>query len=105
MRDSHLQLRSIRLRGPKAEAQLEFHSGVNVICGASDTRRSLLADSIDFMLDGSALKEIPGRAKYDQLDLSLGATRTRSTLMKHMMAPSLLRRRRKSKKSSASRQN
>lgn len=73
MSDSYLQLRSIRFRGPKAEAELNFQSGVNVICGASDTGKSFLADSIDFMLGGSALKEIPERAKYDQLSLCLAA--------------------------------
>ncbi|MBB4212833.1 AAA domain-containing protein [Rhodothalassium salexigens DSM 2132] len=73
MSDTYLQLRSIRFRGPKAEAELNFQSGVNVICGASDTGKSFLADSIDFMLGGSALKEIPERAKYDQLNLSLAA--------------------------------
>lgn len=73
MSDSYLQLRSISFRGPKAEAELEFHSGVNVICGASDTGKSFLADSIDFMLGGSALKEIPERARFDQLSLSLAA--------------------------------
>ncbi len=73
MSDSYLQLRNIRFRGPKAEAELDFQSGVNVICGASDTGKSFLADSIDFMLGGSALKEIPERAKYDQLNLTLAA--------------------------------
>ena len=73
MSDSYLQLRNIRFRGPGAEAELDFQSGVNVICGASDTGKSFLADSIDFMLGGSALKEIPERAKYDQLNLSLAA--------------------------------
>lgn len=73
MSDSYLQLRNIRFRGPRAEAELDFQSGVNVICGASDTGKSFLADSIDFMLGGSALKEIPERAKYDQLNLSLAA--------------------------------
>lgn len=74
MSDSYLQLRSIRFRGPQAEAELNFESGVNVICGASDTGKSFLADSIDFMLGGSALKEIPERAKYDQLSLCLAAS-------------------------------
>ena len=60
MSDSYLRLRNIRFffRGPKTEAELDFQSGVNVICGASDTGKSFLADSIDFMLGGSALKEI-----------------------------------------------
>ena len=73
MSDSYLQLRSICFRGPKAEAKLDFQSGVNVICGASDTGKSFLTDAIDFMLGGSALKEIPERAKYDQLGLGLRA--------------------------------
>ncbi|WP_305988434.1 hypothetical protein [Roseibium sp. MMSF_3544] len=73
MTDNYLQLRNISFRGPKAEADLDFKPGVNVICGASDTGKSFLADSIDFMLGGSALKEIPERAKYDQLRLSLAA--------------------------------
>lgn len=86
MSDSYLQLRSIRFRGPKAEAELEFHSGINVICGASDTGKSFLADSIDFVLGGSALKEIPERAKYDQLDLSLAATGHEDFKLKRSMS-------------------
>ncbi|WP_306031275.1 hypothetical protein [Stappia sp. MMSF_3263] len=73
MSDAYLQLRNIRFHGPKAKAELEFKSGVNVICGASDTGKSFLADSIDFMLGGSALKEIPEREKYDQISLRLAA--------------------------------
>ncbi|MDZ5698687.1 hypothetical protein [Chelativorans sp. M5D2P16] len=73
MSDSYLQLRRILFRGPKASVELDFRSGVNVICGASDTGKSFLADSIDFMLGGSALKEIPERAKYDQISLCLAA--------------------------------
>ena len=71
MSDSHLQLRKIQFRGPTAEVELEFQSGVNVICGASDTGKSFLAHSIDFMLGGAALKEIPERAIYDQVTLCL----------------------------------
>lgn len=73
MSDSYLQLRTIRFRGPDVEAELDFQSGVNVICGASDTGKSFLADSIDFLLGSSALKEIPERAKYDQLNLCVAA--------------------------------
>ncbi len=73
MSDSYLQLRSISFRGPKAQTKLSFEAGINVICGASDTGKSFLADSIDFMLGGSALKEIPERSKYDQLSLCLAA--------------------------------
>jgi predicted nucleic acid-binding Zn-ribbon protein len=73
MSDSYLQLRSISFRGPKAQTELSFEAGINVICGASDTGKSFLADSIDFMLGGSALKEIPERSEYDQLSLCLAA--------------------------------
>jgi len=73
MSDSYLQLRSISFRGPKAQTELSFEAGINVICGASDTGKSFLADSIDFMLGDSALKEIPERSEYDQLSLCLAA--------------------------------
>lgn len=86
MSDSYLQLRSIRFRGPKADAELKFHSGVNVICGASDTGKSFLADSIDFMLGGSALKEIPERGKFDQLSLSLAASGDEDFKLKRSMS-------------------
>lgn len=86
MSDSYLQLRSIRFRGPNADAELEFHPGVNVICGASDTGKSFLADSIDFMLGGSALKEIPERAKYDQLNLSLATIGDEDFKLKRSMS-------------------
>jgi uncharacterized coiled-coil DUF342 family protein len=57
--------------GPKAHTELEFTSGVNVICGASDTGKSFLAETIDYMLGGSELREIPERAKYGEIELDL----------------------------------
>lgn len=71
MTDRYLQLRRITFSGPKDEADLEFLPGVNVICGASDTGKSFLAESVDFMLGGSRLKEIPERTKYSQIALDL----------------------------------
>ncbi|XYS42435.1 hypothetical protein ACSUAE_03505 [Acinetobacter baumannii] len=52
MSDNYLQLRKILFKGPNKEASLKFYSGVNVICGASDTGKSFLAESLDFMLGG-----------------------------------------------------
>lgn len=69
MSDSYLQLRNIVFKGPKTSAGLSFTSGVNVVCGASDTGKSFLAESIDFMLGGSELREIPERAKYEEIAL------------------------------------
>ena len=74
MSDSYLQLRKIRFKGPKSDSSLDFIAGVNVICGASDTGKSFLAEAIDFMLGGSDLREIPERAKYDEIELDLSVS-------------------------------
>lgn len=71
MSDGYLQLRNMLFKGPKDEVNLEFAPGVNVICGASDTGKSFLAESIDFMLGGSELREISERAKYAEIELDL----------------------------------
>jgi predicted nuclease with TOPRIM domain len=71
MNDAYLQLRRISFNGPKGDSSLEFTSGVNVVCGASDTGKSFLAESIDYMLGGSELGEIPERAKYAEVELDL----------------------------------
>ncbi|MDX0906189.1 AAA family ATPase [Sinorhizobium medicae] len=73
MSGDYLQLRRIDFRGPKADADLDFVAGVNVICGASDTGKSFLAEAIDFMLGGSVLREIPERAKYAEIRLDVAA--------------------------------
>lgn len=71
MSDGYLQLRKIVFKGPKGDSDLEFTSGVNVVCGASDTGKSFLAESIDYMLGGSELREIPERTKYGEVELDL----------------------------------
>lgn len=74
MTDSYLQVRKISFSGPKKRVDVEFTPGVNVICGASDTGKSFLAESIDFMLGGSTLKEIPERAGYGEAALELASS-------------------------------
>ncbi|POA96890.1 hypothetical protein C2134_20310 [Chromobacterium sinusclupearum] len=74
MSDNYLQLRRIIFEGPSDQAELNFVSGVNVICGASDTGKSFLAESIDFMLGGSELREIPERAEYGEIKLDLNVS-------------------------------
>ncbi len=74
MTDCYLQLRRIIFSGPKAQAKLDFVQGVNVICGASDTGKSFLAESIDFMLGGSSLREIPERGKFGEIELDLAVS-------------------------------
>jgi len=74
MSDSYLQLRGIEFSGPKKKAALGFTPGVNVICGASDTGKSFLAESIDFMLGGSSLKQIPERVDYGEIALEIATS-------------------------------
>jgi hypothetical protein len=74
MSNSYLQLRRIVFSGPKKMAELTFSNGVNVICGASDTGKSFLAESIDFMLGGSELRDIPERTPFGEVQLDLDVT-------------------------------
>ena len=53
--------------GPDHEAAVTFKEGVNVICGSSDTGKSFLAESVDYMLGGSGLREIPERTPYSKI--------------------------------------
>lgn len=74
MSNSYLQLRRIAFTGPKKTAEIEFSNGVNVFCGASDTGKSFLAESIDFMLGGSKLRDIPERTPFGKIELDLDVT-------------------------------
>jgi len=73
-----LQLRGISFSSPsKDSASLEFQSGLNVICGASDTGKSFMVEAIDFLLGASAkppLRDIPERIGYNQAKLVLQPT-------------------------------
>lgn len=56
MTNSYLQLKKIVFSGHVEPVELDFKPGINVICGASDTGKSFLAESIDFMLGGEGVK-------------------------------------------------
>jgi len=71
MTNCYLQLRRIEFSNSEDRASLDFFPGVNVICGASDTGKSFLAESIDFMLGGKDLREITERSKYGSIELDL----------------------------------
>jgi hypothetical protein len=66
-------LRRLSFTGPgKEDACLEFHSGLNIIYGASDSGKSFILESIAFMLGGgSELRDIPERVGYDRIWLTL----------------------------------
>ena len=74
MSNSYLQLRRIVFSGPKKMAEMTFSNGVNVVCGASETGKSFLAESIDFMLGGSELKDIPERNPFGEVQFDLDVT-------------------------------
>lgn len=74
MSNSYLHLRRIAFSGPKRIAEITFSNGVNVICGASDTGKSFLAESIDFMLGGTVLRDIPERTPFGEVQFDLDVT-------------------------------
>lgn len=53
---------------------MTFSNGVNVVCGASDTGKSFLAEAIDFMLGGSELRDIPERTPFGEIQFDLNVT-------------------------------
>lgn len=70
----YISLRRIGFSGPEKQSVVEFAPGVNVICGASDTGKSFIAEAIDFMVGGSDLREIPERVGYSVIELDLSCT-------------------------------
>lgn len=76
-----LVLHRLAFNGPeKQAAEVVFDKGLNVICGASDTGKSFVAESIDFMLGGKETpSDIPERVGYDLVSLTLEALREQKT--------------------------
>ncbi len=70
----YLRLDKLGFSGPSKSSEVRFFPGVNVICGASDTGKSFLAEAVDFMLGGTELKVIPEREKYSAIELGLSST-------------------------------
>jgi DNA repair ATPase RecN len=70
---SALILRYLAYLGPnRRDAELLFKAGLNVICGASDTGKSYVTETIDFMLgQESPVRDIPERAGYDRIRLKI----------------------------------
>ncbi|WP_306546639.1 AAA family ATPase [Desulfobulbus sp.] len=71
MSNSYLQLRRIAFSGPQKMSEMTFSEGVNVVCGASDTGKSFLAESIDFMFGGAELRDIPERTPFGEIQFDL----------------------------------
>jgi DNA repair ATPase RecN len=68
--------------GPdKKTVDVELKPGLNILCGASESGKSFVVETIDFMLGGAGdLRDLPERAGYDrvvmQISLSDGKTFT-----------------------------
>ena len=73
---SGLLLRYLAFFGPdKRPAELSFAPGLNVICGASETGKSFIVESIDFMLgQANPVRDIPERDGYDRIRLAIEST-------------------------------
>lgn len=71
--EATLTLRHLCFEGPKkSPASIEFGPGLNVIHGASDTGKSFILESVDFMLGASSsLRDIPERVGYDRVFLGV----------------------------------
>ena len=67
------QLRRLQITGLNvADAEIEFGPGLNVVSGASDTGKSYLVETIDFMLGGGTPpRQIPESRGYDNARLSI----------------------------------
>ncbi|MEW6351280.1 MAG: hypothetical protein AB1646_19675 [Thermodesulfobacteriota bacterium] len=70
---SPLRLKELVFYGPgKPPASLTFATGLNVICGASETGKSFVVDALDFMLGSSGpLRDVDERVGYDRAGLTI----------------------------------
>jgi hypothetical protein len=73
---ARLQIRHLSFLGPnRPPASVRFEPGFNVVYGASDTGKSFILDSIDFMLGGKGpLRDFPEREGYDRVLLGMQST-------------------------------
>lgn len=69
MTRASLQINRLAYLGPdKPVAHVNFSSGLNIVCGASETGKSFIVDTIDFMFGGQReLRDLPERVGYDRI--------------------------------------
>jgi hypothetical protein len=68
MTNATLCINRLSYLGPnKPTVHVGLKPGLNIICGASETGKSFVVETIDFMLGGSSeLRQLPERAGYDR---------------------------------------
>src|SRR5688572_18246431 len=83
-----ITLRGISVLGPEAEpAVLNFVPGLNVIAGASETGKSFIVETINFLLgSGRPLRDIKAREGYDQGRLVFETTQDETLTLRRSTA-------------------
>src|SRR5208283_1812340 len=68
MTNATLCINRLTYLGPnKSAVHVGLKPGLNIICGSSETGKSFIVETIDFMLGGgSELRQLPERAGYDR---------------------------------------
>src|ERR1700733_7056626 len=68
-----LRIGCISYLGPNTTpVHVAFNAGLNVLCGASESGKSFVVETIDFMLGGGGeLRELPERAGYDRVVMQI----------------------------------
>ncbi len=71
-----IKISRISYLGPeKPAASIDFEAGLNVVCGSSETGKSFVVETIDFMLGGqSELRDLPERVGYDRIVMWIAST-------------------------------
>ena len=64
----HAAINQLTYLGPnKLAVRVDLKPGLNIICGSSETGKSFIVETIDFMLGGGRkLRQLPERAGYDR---------------------------------------
>jgi hypothetical protein len=73
MTNATLVINRLTYLGPnKPAVHVDLMSGLNIICGSSETGKSFIVETIDFMLGGgSELRQLPERAGYDRVAIQI----------------------------------
>lgn len=79
------QLRTLRILGTALPAaEIEFGAGLNVVSGASDTGKSFLFHTIDYMFGGASLDLIPEARAYSSIELEIESAGGRFFLSRNL---------------------
>jgi len=79
------RLRALRVTGlGLAPADITFGPGLNVVSGASDTGKSFLFQTIDYMFGAASLDLIPEARAYSSVELEIESAEGRFFLSRNL---------------------